>query len=250
MASYAAGIVRRPKRATSAFLLIHGFAAAPDEMGTLVTFLEENGIASYALPVAGHGTTPEDLAKTTRSDWYHSAEEGLTKVKSWNPKHLFVAGFSMGGLLSLALSAAEPGIDGLVTICPAVSVTSKAALILPILSRVMKYREVDLESISEKYDVKRTKYSREPLSAINEFFKLAKETRSILMNVNVPSLILQAGNDKTINPESGRIAYEGISSKFKRLHTIEGAEHVIPCHPTRKIAYPLIIEFVRRIEES
>jgi carboxylesterase len=242
--------MRRPEGANIAFLLIHGFASAPDEVATLGEFLEEQGIASFAVRVAGHATSPEDLAQTTRDDWYSSAVNGLEVVKSWKPDLLFVAGLSMGGVLSLMLAARESEIDGIVAISPAVSIPSRLARLLPILKRVLKFREVDLEEIAQPYDVPRTKYPREPLSSIHELFKLAKEARKEMRNVTIPILILQSAEDKTINPESGRITFESVSSERKELQVIEGAEHVIPCHHTRSIAYPFIMEFVRRIEES
>ena len=250
MAPEADGVVRRPEGATSAFLLLHGFAAAPDEVETLGTYLEENGIASLAVRIAGHDTSPEDLAVTTWRDWHESAKIGLAEMQTWNMDFAFIAGFSMGGLLSLLLSSSANGIDGLVTICPAISVPSKLGILLPVLKRIKKYRGVDLGIIAQTYDVSRTKYSREPLSAYHEFFKLMKETRKQLNQVTIPTLVIQAGSDKTIDPASGKIVYDGISSQNKELHIIEGAEHVIPCHPSREVAYPLIQKFAKEISES
>ncbi|MHA1587403.1 MAG: alpha/beta hydrolase, partial [Candidatus Thorarchaeota archaeon] len=79
------GVTLRPDGASVAFLLVHGFCAAPNEVASLGQFLAEKGISSYAVRIAGHETSSEDLSKTFRQEWYKSVSDGLDKVKSWNP---------------------------------------------------------------------------------------------------------------------------------------------------------------------
>ena len=114
------GIIRHRSGASVAFLLVHGLFADVDELASLGEKLEEQGIASFAVRLTGHGTTPEHLATTTRDDWYRSVNEGLDLVKSWNPAHIFVAGLSTGSALTLLLSTRESGIDGIVVFSPAI----------------------------------------------------------------------------------------------------------------------------------
>jgi carboxylesterase len=243
------GITHRPDGANTAFLLIHGFGAAPDEMASLGTHLAENRIASFSVRLAGHETTPEDWAISTYQDWYNSAYEGLELVKSWKPKSLFVSGLSMGGILTLLLASREKGIDGIVVFSPAFKIRGAAKLV-PLLKHVKKYRNIDLSYIPKKYDLPRTKYSREPLSAIHELVKLTKVIRKEISNVEVPILIIGAGSDKTIDPENAAMVFELISSEIKYLQMIEGAEHVITCHPSRHQAYPFILEFIEKTKSA
>lgn len=241
------GVSTRPEGATVAFLLVHGFCASSDELATLGKYLSDEGYASFAVQLAGHGTTPEDLKTTSWQDWYVSVQRGLEVVRSWNPKFLFVAGISMGGALSTMLASQESDIDGLVLMAPALKISGFIPKLVPILKFFMKDREIDVEAAQRVYDVKRTKYDREPVSAYHELFKLQKAARKSMSKVVVPTIILQGTDDKTIDPANGQIAFDGISSEKKELHMIEGAEHVISCHPTRADAYPLILEFVEKI---
>ncbi len=250
MAPHIKGVEIRPEGANVAFLLVHGFCAAPDELQTLGQFLEAKNIASYAVQVAGHGTTPEDLKGTTWKSWYSSVENGLNYVKSWNPNYLFVAGISMGGVLSILLASMNEGIDGLILIAPALKIDGILPKLVPILKYVMKDRKIDVEKVQEPYDVKRTKYAREPVSAYHEFFKAQKQARKRMGNISIPTIIIQGTDDKTINPNNGKLALDGISSMDKQLFLIEGGEHVISCHYTRAEAYPHIESFVSRIIES
>ncbi len=246
------GVILRPEGASVAFLLVHGFCAAPNEVASLGQFLAEKGISSYAVRIAGHETSPEDLSKTLRQDWYKSVSVGLDEVKSWNTEHLFVAGFSMGGALALQLASSNDDIDGIVLISPAIRIFSTAAKFLPILKLFMKFKSVDLEKIQKVhgYDLQRTKYAKEPLSAYSEFLKMIKEVRNLMHKVIVPALIMQGTDDKTISPKNARIVYDSISSEIKEIHMIEGGEHVIPCHPTRSIAYSYILPFIERVIAS
>ncbi len=247
MAPDAKGVMIRPEGANIAFLLVHGFCAAPDELFTLGKYLEELGIASFALQIAGHNTTPEDLKATSWMDWFTSVQEGFEEVRLWGLKHVFVAGFSMGGALSMLLASQKQDIDGLVLMGPALRVSGILPKFVPLLKYFWKYRKIDVEAIQEIYDVKRTKYDREPVSAYHELFKLQKNTRKNMSKITVPTLILHGTEDKTVNPDNGKLAFDSISSTDKKLHLIQGAEHVITCHPTRKIAFPLIKGFVERI---
>jgi len=241
------GIIRKPSGANVAFLLIHGFCSDSDELASLGEELESRGMASLAMKIAGHGTTPENLAETTWKDWYDSVTNALSKVKSWDTEYLFVAGLSMGSDLTLYLSTKEKGIDGIVIFSPAVKAGGLVGKLIPLLKLFKKFRSVDLSYIPKMYDLPRTKYDREPLSAIHEFLKFTKETRKILNDVTVPTIIIKAGADKTVDPRNADFVYKSISSEDKKIYTIEGAEHVITCHPTRKDAYPLVFEFIDRL---
>jgi carboxylesterase len=112
----------------------------------------------------------------------------------------------------------------------------------------MKFKSVDLEKTQKThgYDLQRTKYAKEPLSAYSELLKMTKDVRNVMHKVTMPALIMQGTDDKTISPKNARIVYDGISSNVKEIHMIEGAEHVIPCHPTRDIAYSHIRPFIER----
>ncbi len=242
-----AGVETRPRGASVAFLLVHGFCAAPDELRTLAQFLEIQNIASFAVQIAGHGTTPDDLKRTTWLDWYNSVRDGFSLVKSWNPTRLLVAGFSMGGALSVLLASQVSGVDGLVLLAPALKIEGVLPKFVPILKHFVGDREVDIVRAQEPYEIKRTKYSREPVSAYHELFKLQKKARQNLRRITIPTIIIQGTNDRTINPRNGETVYNGIKSQEKKLYMIEGAEHVIPCHWTRAKAYPLIQKFVEEI---
>jgi carboxylesterase len=241
------GVTTQPEGASVAFLLVHGFCAAPDEVATLGEYLAERGIASFAVEIVGHAASSIDIRETSWREWYSSVEQGLELIKTWGMEHIFVAGLSMGGAASILLASHEIGIDGLVLMAPALRISGVLPKFVPILKYFMKDREIDVERIQKFYDVKRTKCHKEPLSAYHELFKLQKEARKELSKITIPTIILHGTEDKTINPENGQLAFDRISSDDKELHMIQDGEHVITCHPTRNVAFPLIGDFIKRV---
>ena len=67
-------------------------------------YLAQKGLAVLGVRLAGHGTTPEYMARTCWRDWVGSAEEGLRELTG-RCSQVFVAGLSIGGLITLHLTA-------------------------------------------------------------------------------------------------------------------------------------------------
>lgn len=85
-------------------LLIHGFTGMPAEMLLLGRYLQEKGFTVLCMRLAGHGTTPEDMAHTDAADWFDSVCDGYAILSGCTEK-ISVVGHSMGGLMALMLSA-------------------------------------------------------------------------------------------------------------------------------------------------
>ncbi len=152
----------------------------------------------------------------------------------------------------MRLACLRADISGVVLISPAVLLGGALGKLLPLLKRLMRYRHVDPEHIRQQfgYDLPRFKYEREPLSSIHEVLKVASEVRELLPTIRIPALILQSGADRSIDPRSGEFVHSHIASLKKELHVIDGAPHVIPCHPMRTQAYRFIPSFIEAISSS
>ena len=53
-----------PDQPKAGIVLVHGYLAAPKEIRALANFLFDRGYAVYGVRLKGHGTSPEDLART------------------------------------------------------------------------------------------------------------------------------------------------------------------------------------------
>jgi carboxylesterase len=88
-------------------LLIHGLTGTPNEMKLVGKGLNRAGFTVYGMQLAGHCGDEQDLIKTTWQDWYKSVEASVLKLRK-SVDHVFVAGLSMGAVLSLKLAADQP----------------------------------------------------------------------------------------------------------------------------------------------
>ncbi|NWF95750.1 MAG: alpha/beta fold hydrolase [Candidatus Thorarchaeota archaeon] len=183
------GVARVAKDATTACLLIHGFCAYSDEMGTLGEYLRDNGVSSFALNRPGHSTSPEDLQSVRHEDWTSAVSDGLELVKSWGSRNVLVVGFSLGGALALQCASRDNTLAGCVVISPALWVGGPLANAVPLLKHIVRWRNVDTEAIDRTYgyDVQRTKYGREPMAATDQVLRLAAHIRTFLPTVTVHS---------------------------------------------------------------
>jgi carboxylesterase len=88
-------------------LLLHGFTATPEEVRPLGDALARAGFPVRAPRLAGHATTPDDLARTGWRDWVASAEDALAALRA-EASRTAIAGASLGSLLALLLAARHP----------------------------------------------------------------------------------------------------------------------------------------------
>ncbi|WP_339060383.1 alpha/beta fold hydrolase [Tepidibacillus marianensis] len=92
---------------STGILLIHGFTGSPAEMRLLGEYLHRDGYTVYAPILRGHGTTPEEMAQTTKEDWFQSVVEAYNLLKEKGYSSIVAMGLSMGGILALKLAISE-----------------------------------------------------------------------------------------------------------------------------------------------
>lgn len=98
--------------ARTGVLLVHGLTGTPAEMRLLAKGLNKQGFTVYAVQLAGHCGSMEDLVDTRWTDWLASVEGGLQRL-SQHVDHVVVGGLSMGAVLSLAVAQRHPDkVDG------------------------------------------------------------------------------------------------------------------------------------------
>lgn len=79
-----------------AVLVLHGFTGSPQSMLYLGEQLNSRfGFSVRGPRLAGHGTSPDDMADTGYLDWLGTAEDALHEMAAEHGK-VFVTGLSMG----------------------------------------------------------------------------------------------------------------------------------------------------------
>ncbi|MGZ6748834.1 MAG: alpha/beta hydrolase, partial [Nocardioides sp.] len=118
-------------------LLSHGFTGSPVSMKPWGEYLAEQGYAVEVPRLPGHGTSWQEMNKTTWADWYGEVSRAYEKLAAENDV-VVACGLSMGGALVLQLAADHPeGLAGVVVVNPAVATKRKDVKLLPVLKHLV-----------------------------------------------------------------------------------------------------------------
>jgi carboxylesterase len=210
-------------------LLLHGFAGTPPELRRLGDHLAAAGWRCYGPLLAGHGTTPEDLARTTWQDWADSAMTALDELRR-ECDRVVVAGQSGGGALALHLAAREPAIDAVACFAAPLRLRGWEDGFLPVLKRLRRWNvpgtETDLyrrEGAEELWS-----YGRRSWGSIHELARLVATVRDELPSVRAPVLICHGERDRVIAPaNAAEIERRLLCSRAVERHMFPRSGHGI-----------------------
>jgi len=209
-------------------VLIHGLTGSPPAMRPMGDYLAERGLTVSGPLLAGHGTTPQDLASTTWQDWYASVKMALEDLEQ-RCGRVFVGGFSLGSLLALHL-AVHHEVNGLVLMSPALKVRDWRSQLVPLLRHVIKFMPKDTDpeqsDLTDREAYKRFwSYDVHPVVSVHQLLLLQKVVRGELDQVHTPTLVVYATGDMSISPDSGPDVYDGIATRDKELVVLRGSGH-------------------------
>ena len=113
-------------------LLIHGFTSTTSSMMYLAEKFSEKGLHIELPSLPGHGTTWQELARTTYQQWLDHLEVSLGALQKRCEK-VFVCGLSLGGGLALRLLELHPELSGAIIINHACKFTHPKFWFVPLL---------------------------------------------------------------------------------------------------------------------
>ena len=194
-------------------LLLHGFAGTPPELRGLGERLAAEGWRCHGPLLAGHGTTPEDLERTTWRDWAESARRALDALAA-ECTEVVVAGQSMGGAMALHLAATGARVTAVATLAAPVWLSDWRLRILPVARHVVRWHEPDPDDI-DLYDraaVDRLwSYGRRATRSLVELNRFVATVRSELPLVRQPVLVLHGERDRSVDPRNAEDIARGLT---------------------------------------
>lgn len=196
-----------PPGAEKATLLIHGFTASPWEMRLFAEHLAERGVASLAVRLPGHGTTPGDLARQRWQEWYDSARAGF-EILADEFTSLYIAGMSTGCLLALSIAAQKP-VNGLILFSPYLRVLHWLAPYADLIRWIRPYHIEAGAGENPHY------YKRRPVAGVHQINRLVHHVRKQLPGILCPTLAFNAEGDQTVDIDSGRELFDLLGSSTK-----------------------------------
>jgi len=206
-------------------LLCHGFTGTPQSLRGWAEHLATAGYTVRLPLLPGHGTTWQDMNRTTWPDWYGSVEAELVQLSA-RCSSVAVAGLSMGGCLALRLAIDHPdAVDGLVLVNPAVRLEHPLLVALPVLHRVVPSFP-GIASDIKRPGVSELAYDRTPLRALASSLRMYADTREKLKAVTQPVLLFRSAVDHVVPASSSRLILDSISSTQAEEVICQDSYHV------------------------
>jgi carboxylesterase len=227
-------------------LLVHGFSGSPPEMRPMGEFLAGKGLTVRGVRLAGHGTSPEDMATTTWRDWVASAEAGLRELEGLC-EQVFVAGLSMGGLITLHLAAHHP-VAGIVVMAAPAYIADWRFPFLPLAQYFVRWFTPDIEPDLTDPEAENRLFSYPvlPVRCIVSLGQLIRLVRRELPQIEVPALVMQGEKDGHVPADSAPIILQGLGSTDKELVWWPNSGHCITVDSEREAVWARAYEFIAK----
>jgi carboxylesterase len=240
-------------------LCLHGFTASPAEVRWLGEHLRGCGFTVYGQRLAGHGTDPRHLARSTWRDWYASALDGYHLLRG-ACQRIVLVGHSMGGLLALLL-ATEVEAAGVAALATPLRFSSRVMANARWLRYPLPYSmQPDRSSLPQvvrqeqvrrgEEVVGRVRYDRWSSAAVAQLYALSRYTESQLSQVTAPLLLVYSQADRTaVLAQSDYIA-SAVSSKLIERHILEKSGHILTQDVEREQVFTWVAGFVAAVANS
>jgi alpha-beta hydrolase superfamily lysophospholipase len=225
-------------------IAIHGLGSYGLAMKNIGEYFSERGIAVFAPDMRGFGHFTGLKGHVMSFDEY--IEDMLNIVMQTKDRFLnritFLFGHSLGGQHVIRYIATYPrDVDGMILACPAVAQSLDisfgkyvAGKLLSVLN-VKRYltNEIDLDLTTHDKEVVEA-HKKDPLRFDKvtprfgiEALKSADRAMACAPELQIPSLVLQAGEDRLVPPEKVKAFFDSLGSPDKTWHLYDGFYHEI-----------------------
>ncbi len=225
-------------------LLCHGFTGSPHSLRPWAEYLAAQGLAVSVPLLPGHGTTWQDMARTTSADWYAEAEEALAGLRT-RCSEVFVMGLSLGGCLALRLAERHgPDVSALVLVNPSLAPDTRLFLLAPVLKYVLPSLP-GVGSDIKKPGVAELSYDRVPVRAAASLPQIWRQTARHLADVTQPVLVYRSSVDHVVGPASMRVLEAGLTPALLTVRTCGDSYHVATMDNDAQAIFTGSLQFVQ-----
>lgn len=184
--------------ADSVVICLHGFTGTPYEVGPAVGAIAKLGLTTVAPLLPGHGyrDRPEQeqqFAQITPDGMLTAARQEIAWARQ-HYRHVGMFGFSMGGAIALSM-AAEGLLDACAVAAPALRLSRKAEILIPLLSWASF--TLDAPPVEPFY---LPVYEFHHSWALRTLWRLGRQARRQLSQIQCPMLAIHSQHDLTVPP--------------------------------------------------
>ncbi|MBV2362411.1 alpha/beta hydrolase [Streptomonospora nanhaiensis] len=230
-------------------LLCHGFTGSPASLRPWAEYLGKEGLTVDLPLLPGHGTTWQEMATTTSTEWLATVESALLRLHE-SCHTVFVMGLSMGGALALRLAELHPDkVRGIVVVNPSLALENWLLLVAPALARIVPTTESIGEDI-KKPGVGEGSYDKVPTAAAATLPKLWRDTKRDMAAITAPILAYRSPQDHVVGPRSLRILTSRAVNAELRVHSLDNSYHVATLDYDASTIFEGSLAFVREHSRS
>jgi carboxylesterase len=225
-------------------LLCHGFTGSPASLRPWAEQLAAAGLTVSLPRLPGHGTTWQDMARTSWQDWYGAVDAAFTALAA-RCEQTFVFGISMGGCLAFRLAEVHGGaVRGLVVVNPSLAADNKLLTVAPVLKYVLK-SVPGIASDIKKPGMKEVGYDRVPVAAAVSLARLWGITTKHLNEVTQPVLVYRSAVDHVVGPASMRVLLAGVPEGLVTVRELADSYHVATLDNDAEAIFEGSLKFVQ-----
>lgn len=219
-------------------LVVHGYTGTPCNVRWLGDYLNAQGYTVYGPRLTGHGARPEDMRGVRWEAWYFDVLAAYQMLRETCDR-VFVAGLSMGAVLSLLLASRE-AVDGVIAMSTPYELRDWRIRLLPVLAAVhpMRHKPLTDEFKAfcqrvEEHKITRggvtgyASYLTYPTSSVIQLNRLLGAMRAGLPHVTAPVLLMHSRRDEVASFASMDTIAAQLGSTDKQTCTVEDSHHVI-----------------------
>ncbi len=228
-------------------VLVHGFTGSPKEMRLMGEALYKNGISVLGVRLAGHATTPGDLQRTRWWDWLASVEDGIDMLSDICDK-VFIAGLSLGGVLTLLSASRYPQLIGAIAMSAPYTVGEdwRLSLARPLSLLVPQISKGNSETRDKVTASGHVDYPAYPLRSIAELRDLTIIMQQSLSEIKIPVLLINSSGDQTVPLWNAEKIQESITSADVEQLIIENSGHVVTEDLDREKVFEAALQFIKK----
>lgn len=227
-------------------LVLHGFTGSPKSVRPWGESLSQEGWTVRVPRLPGHGTTWQEMNRTTWQDWYAEADRNLRQLQS-ECEDVFVMGLSMGGTLALRLGEVHGAdVDGVVLVNPAVHTERMDRFLLPVLQAFIPSFPGITNDIA-KPGQDEGGYDKIPLKAAHSLSAFWKIVREDIGRVTQPLLLFRSAQDHVVEPSNAEFVLANVSSTDAHEVVLADSYHVATLDHDAEVIHRDSIAFVRRL---
>lgn len=230
-------------------ICVHGFTGTPYEMRYLGEAIARAGHSVMGLRLPGHGTRPDELARTPWRAWADAVSNAVDAMRRQRPR-VAIVGQSLGGLLALFTATERDDLTAIASLGAPLWLEGLSSYVAK-WAVAGKLRRIPMLPKLGGPDVRDRRSKREnpcyrvfPTAAVAELAHVMDEVRGRLARVTTPLLVMHGARDHTAPVECAPVIAR--EAHAERMRVLPRSYHLIAIDLEREIVASEVTAFLRR----